>query len=201
MPVNSKLNVKKVSFAPNVVEHKYEEHNHITKDLNRNDNCSCGSGKKLKKCCAKETEVIVQELDKMEINSELYASIDQDMRSKYIKQFGEIKQGGPIQITREDNIKRHAHVIAFWFREASIKDYHYKEKDLQKFAMCCTNASNLIERSYNMGFLSEVIDTLQGIYEGFLYLNKKTVQLLQDNEFDVDFNIPSLIVEDHKDAS
>lgn len=138
------------------------------------------------------TEIDIQKLDKLKIDSELYSNIDQDMKNKYIKQFGEIKTGNPINITRGDNIKRHAEVIAFWLREAPIKDYNDKEKDLHKFAMCSTNASNLIERSHKMGFFSEVVDELKKIYTGYLYFNKRAIELLQNNEFDIDFNIPSL---------
>lgn len=197
-----------ISVTPDVLNsfHKYGCSNHhecnpnllaVKHKIGRNEECPCESGKKFKKCCnnINKQEIIVQELNKMEIISDLYTQIDHDMRSKYIKQFGEIKTGNPITITREDNIKRHASIIAFWLKEISIKDYNYKEKNMHKFAMCSTNASNLIERSHRMGFLSAVINELQKIYSGYLYFNKKIIQLLQENDFDIDLNIPSLILE------
>lgn len=197
---------KEVSFAADIYDNahknfdtKYPDScipNDIEYKSGRNEKCSCSSGKKFKKCCLnKQNEIIIQELDKIKIDKELYGNIELDMRSKYIKEFGEIKTGNLIPIIRENNIKRHAAVIAFWLREASNKDYDYKENNMHKFAMCSKNASNLIERSHKMGFLSEVVDELEKIYEGYLYFNKRAIQLLQQNNFDIDFNIPSLVVD------
>lgn len=209
MQESNKSEKKKVSFAPTIEQFINEKtdldsndtnanHIHNHKNIGRNHLCLCGSGKKFKKCCLNksEHEVVTQQLDKITINSNIYQEIEIDMRAKYVKEFGEIKTGDLIPITKDENVQRHAKVIAFWLKEASSKDYEDSEKNLHKFAMCSTNASNLVERSHKIGILSDVINLLRGIYEGYLYFNKKTVQLLIENEFDIDFNIPSLVIDD-----